>query len=68
MIINDTEDDYKINYLDRVPIVQNITQAIAVDEKKYYELDDAFSEAVDGDTLQMITNYSNLTIDETAIA
>ncbi|MBR4350888.1 MAG: InlB B-repeat-containing protein [Bacilli bacterium] len=67
MIINDTEDDYKINYLDRVPIVQNITQAIAVDEKKYYELDDAFSEAVDGDTLQMITNYSNLTIDETAI-
>ncbi|MBR4830138.1 MAG: InlB B-repeat-containing protein, partial [Bacilli bacterium] len=60
MIINDTEDDYKTNYLDRVPIVQNITQATAQDEKKYYDLDEAFRNAVDGDTLQMITNYSNL--------
>ena len=66
MIINDTEDDYKVNYLDRVPIVQNITQATAEDEKKYYELDEAFSEAQDGDTLQMIANYSNLPISLTA--
>ena len=67
MIIDDTEGNYKTNYLDRVPIVQNVTQATAQDEKKYYDLKTAFDEAVNGDILQMISNYSNLPDDLTAV-
>ena len=67
MVIDDVEGDYKTNYLDRVPIIQNITQATAQDEKKYYDLESAFDDAVNGDTLQMISNYSNLPSDATAV-
>ncbi|MBR2997518.1 MAG: InlB B-repeat-containing protein, partial [Bacilli bacterium] len=67
MIIDDTDGNYKTNYLDKVPIVQNITQATAQDEKKYYDLKTAFGEALNGDTLKMISNYSNLPDDLTAV-
>ena len=66
-VINGTDNGYKTNYLDRVPIIQNITQATQTDEKKYYDLKTAFDEAVDGDTLQLISDYSNLPADLTAI-
>ena len=67
MIIDDVDGDYKTNYLDRIPVIQNITQATALDEKKYYDLETAFYEADDGDILQMIANYSNLPTDTTAV-
>ena len=67
MIIDDIDGDYKTNYLDRIPVIQNITQATALDEKKYYDLETAFYEADDGDILQMIANYSNLPTDTTAV-
>ena len=67
MLINDIDGDYKTNYLDRIEIIQNITQATPSDEKKYYDLKAAFDDANDGDTLQMIANYTNLPTDETVI-
>ena len=67
MIIDGTDGDYKTNYLDKVEIIQNITQATPSDEKKYYDLKTAFEEVNDGDTLQMIANYSNLPEDLTAV-
>ncbi len=66
-IVEDVDGDYKTNYLDRIPIIQNITQATEQDEKKYYDLDVAFSEAQNGDTLKMISNYSTLPTAITAV-
>ena len=66
-VIYDTDGDYKSNYLDRIPIVQNITQATSLDEHKYYDLKTAFADANDGDTLSMIADYSSLPTDETAV-
>ena len=66
-LVYGTDGDYNTTILDRVPIVQNITQATPQDEKKYYNLKDAFDDVTDGDTLQMIANYSNLPSDETAV-
>ena len=67
MILDGTDDVYKTNYLDRIEVIQNITQATPSDEKKYYDLKTAFDEANDGDILQMIANYSNLPDDLTAV-
>ena len=66
-LVHGTEDDYNTTILDRVPIIQNITQATPQDEKKYYNLKDAFYYASNGDTLQMLANYSNLPTDETIV-
>ena len=65
--IDGTDGAYKTNYLDRIPVIQNITQATQNDEKKYYDLKTAFDEASNGDTLQMISNYNNLSTDLTTI-
>ena len=67
MAIDEVNGDFKVNYLDRVPIVQNVTQATSLDEKKYYDLASAFANANDGDKLQMISNYSNLPDEITAV-
>ena len=66
-LVHGTEDDYNTTILDKVPIIQNITQATALDEKKYYDLATAFADARDGDILQMLANYNNLPIDATAV-
>jgi len=67
MIVEDVDGEYKTNYLDRVPVVQNITQATELDPKKYYDLATAFAETHDGDRLKMISNYSNLPSDVAAV-
>ena len=67
MNVEEIDGDYKVTYLDRVPIVQNITKATSQNEYKYYDLGEAFSEASNGDTLQMISNYSNLPDTLTAV-
>ncbi len=64
--ISGTSDDYKTNYLDKVYVIKNVTQSVGI-EKKYYDLKSAFDEANSGDTLQMINDYNNLTIDEAAV-
>ena len=66
-LVEDTEDDYNTMFLDKIPIIKNVTKATEQDKKEYYDLKTAFEEATDGDKLQMIANFNNLPIDETAV-
>ena len=65
--ITGTSDTYKTKYLDRIKVIKNVTQSTANNEVSYYDLKTAFDYAHEGDTLQMIADYNNLTIDETAV-
>ena len=62
-ITSGTNNNYKTAYLDRVPIIKNISKSPNVE---YYDLKEAFDNASSGDTLQMISNYKNLLTDQTA--